>query len=303
MIDDTSLWRRTASALSSGRALSLLLALLLGSLPALAAELQEIAGVRLVPTEWADGDSFLVRFPDGSEHTLRLYGADCLESRVTDDVDARRLRAQRRYFGIAGYGGSARSSIELAKSQGDAATREVRALLANPFTIHTAFADAMGDGRYKRIYAFVTTADGKDLAAHLVGQGLARAFGVYRASPQGLAKDDYREVLRDAELLAATQRKGIWAYTDWDMLTQERQAERTEKSESRIAQGTQQPAGGVDLNTAARDELMRVPGIGEATANAIIEGRPYKSIDELVRLKGIGEKKLAKIRPWVSVAQ
>ena len=225
-----------------------------------------------------------------------------MEYHVTDSADARRLRAQRRYFGISGYGGSPRASIARAKSLGEAATREVRAVLSNPFTVHTAFADGGGDGRYKRIYGFVTIADGTDLATHLVGIGLARAFGVYRGSPQGLSRDDYRQALRDAELLAVGKRLGIWAYTDWDSLADERHAERMEESEARIARGVERPTNPVDPNIAARDDLIRIPGIGEVIANRIIEGRPYRSVDELLRVKGIGHKTLESIRPWVRIA-
>ena len=35
---------------------------------------------QLITTDWSDGDSFLVRFPDGSSHTIRLYGVDCFET-------------------------------------------------------------------------------------------------------------------------------------------------------------------------------------------------------------------------------
>ncbi len=38
----------------------------------------------------------------------------------------------------------------------------------------------------------------------------------------------------------------------------------------------------VNLNTATATELGALPQIGEARAKAIISGRPYKSIDELV---------------------
>lgn len=138
-------------------------------------ELQTIGEVTLIPTEWADGDSFRVKFPDGKEQTLRLYGADCIEWHVTDSSDARRLRAHRRYFGISDHGGSPQSSIQLAKDQGAAAGAFVKKVLAEPFTVHTAFADGRGDSRYSRIYAFVETAKGEDLATLLVEEGLARA--------------------------------------------------------------------------------------------------------------------------------
>ncbi len=61
------------------------------------------------------------------------------------------------------------------------------------------------------------------------------------------------------------------------------------------------PAAPVDINTADSKTLAGLPGVGEKTAEAIIKGRPYKSVDDLAKVKGIGEKKLAKLRPLVTV--
>ena len=116
--------------------------------------------------EWADGDSFRVCTQAGEEHTVRLYGADCLEHHVNDETDARRLRSQRRYFGIAEAGSDTAASIEFAKRLGAEATAETRRLLAEPFTLHTSFADGRGDARFKRIYRLRDVdAKGNDLAA------------------------------------------------------------------------------------------------------------------------------------------
>lgn len=41
----------------------------------------------------------------------------------------------------------------------------------------------------------------------------------------------------------------------------------------------------IDINTASKDELMTLPGIGEARSDAIVKNRPYRSKDELVSKK------------------
>lgn len=268
-----------------------------------AADLQQIDGVRLLPTSWADGDSFRVRFPDGNEYTLRLYGADCFEWHLTDASDARRLRAQRRYFGISDFGTTPADSINLAKSIGEAAAVQTFAWLSQPFTVHTSFADGRGSARYKRIYAFVTTAEGEDLATLLVANGLARAYGVVRSTPDNQSHNAYREQLKDAELIAARKSQGAWAYTDWETLSDERKQQRAEEQEERIALGTQTATEAMNPNTASRDELIRIPGIGEVTALAIIEGRPYSKTEDLIRVRGIGPKTLERISPWITFGE
>jgi competence protein ComEA len=70
------------------------------------------------------------------------------------------------------------------------------------------------------------------------------------------------------------------------------------------AQGADTPAV-IDLNTATAAELESLPGIGPATARAIIEHRQrhgrFRSVDELLAVRGIGPAKLAQIRGRVRV--
>ena len=283
------------------KTLTLLTLLLLLAAPCLATDLERLEGVRLIPTDWADGDSFRVEAPDGEQHTVRLYGADCIEWHVTDETDARRLRAQRRYFGISSHGGSPQTSIKLATEHGALAGQAIAELLSEPFTVLTTFADGRGDARYKRVYAFVETADGKDLSTELVRRGLARAYGVYRATADGRSRDDYREQLKDAELVAAHAGAGVWAYTDWETLPEERQAQRQEEAEDDIALGKAEPTEAINLNTATRGELMSIRGVGEVTANRIIEARPYAQVDDLLKVTGIGPATLTKLKPYLRV--
>jgi endonuclease YncB( thermonuclease family) len=269
-----------------------------------AEELVAIEGCTLVPADWADGDSFRIRTPAGDEHTVRLYGVDCPEHHVNGETDARRLRSQRRYFGIAEVKPDAAASIEFAKRLAADATTETRRLLGRPFIVHTSFADGRGDGRFKRIYAFVTDATGGDLAEVLVSKGLARAYGVARGTPAGESGDEYRERLADLELQAAKRGIGIWAHTDWDKLPLERRLERLEEHELKQAiDGAAPPPAGftIDPNTASRDDLMRLPGVGEALANRIIEHRPYKRVVDLLEVDGIGPAKFRELKGMLRI--
>jgi comEA protein len=73
--------------------------------------------------------------------------------------------------------------------------------------------------------------------------------------------------------------------------------------------GTSRPGKGnvkvIDLNTATRDELLSLPGIGESIAEQILiyrdEHGGFTSVDQLRKIKGIGIKKLEKLRPRVVI--
>lgn len=67
------------------------------------------------------------------------------------------------------------------------------------------------------------------------------------------------------------------------------------------------PARPVNLNTATAAELQEVPGIGPATAQKILDTRksygPFKSVDDLLAIKGIGQKRLDKMRKYLTVGK
>lgn len=61
----------------------------------------------------------------------------------------------------------------------------------------------------------------------------------------------------------------------------------------------------VNINTAGVAELDELPGVGEATARAIVEDRerngPFSAPEDLMRVSGIGEKKFAKMEGMICV--
>lgn len=59
----------------------------------------------------------------------------------------------------------------------------------------------------------------------------------------------------------------------------------------------------VDINSASKEDLMKLAGVGDVTADKIIAGRPYKTKAELASKKILGPKAYAKIRAQIIAKQ
>jgi len=165
-----------------------------------AAELETFQNAILNHSASNDGDSFHVTV-GGKILLVRLYFVDCPETSAWAKSDARRLSEQMHYFGLP--------SVVDTVYFGKLATKFTTVALSEPFTLYTAFAGAPGRSSIKRIYGFIETSKGEDLASLLVKNGLARPYGVKRKTPRGIPHDEMAKRLNDLEVAAMLKRNGI----------------------------------------------------------------------------------------------
>ena len=61
------------------------------------------------------------------------------------------------------------------------------------------------------------------------------------------------------------------------------------------------PGEKVNINTAPKEDLDKLPGIGPVKAQAIIEGRPFEKIEDIMKVKGIKEGEFGKVKDLITV--
>lgn len=73
------------------------------------------------------------------------------------------------------------------------------------------------------------------------------------------------------------------------------------KSNYSAASRNAKRGGKVDINMDSLERLTNLPGIGSTLANAIIAGRPYESIDDLLRVEGMNNRRLEPLQDRIAV--
>jgi competence protein ComEA len=92
----------------------------------------------------------------------------------------------------------------------------------------------------------------------------------------------------------------------WSSAVAEQASQPASKPEAMAtpAQMTQAAASGkLDLNTATKDQLKALPGIGDVYSQKIIDGRPYRTKLDLVHRKIISQSLYDKIKDQIIAKQ
>jgi competence protein ComEA len=226
---------------------------------------------RLLTNAVSDGDSFHV-VHKGREYIFRLYFVDAPERDSRDSRLADRAREQAAYFGLSP------TDIPRAAELAAGFTREK--LAGHNFTVITRWQNAMGRSALARYYGIVLV-KGKNLAEELVANGLVRVYGLRANWPDGPRSAEFINQLKNLELTAREQRRGIWDETSFPRAPKDQRTATT------------------DLNTATFEELQKLPGIGRTLAERIMAHRPYKTVDDLDKVPGLGKAAIERLRPLV----
>jgi len=113
------------------------------------------------------------------------------------------------------------------------------------------------------------------------------------------------ETVKDGQKISIPK-KGATAQSSGGSGGESSQTTSAPASNAQTSAGTD-PASGtkININSADSSQLQTINGIGPSTAEKIIRYRTskgaFKSIDDLKKVNGIGDKKLEKLRPYVTI--
>lgn len=125
----------------------------------------------------------------------------------------------------------------------------------------------------------------------------------------GLTEDAYESSVNQAKRISDGDFIRIYTISEAEKYMKDGEPagliENSSKTDAVMPEDASESAGLININTASKDTLMTLPGIGESKADSIISYRSekglFKSIDEIKNISGIKEKAFAKIKDLITV--
>ena len=151
-----------------------------------------------------------------------------------------------------------------------------------------------------KIVLDLNTATAEEMEADLPGVGPATAKKIVSGRPYSSVDDLTKAGVSKRVIESIRPHVTLGAATEAKSNTAKSKAAGAKAVESKVELAKEAAKGKVNLNTAELAALEDLPGIGPATAKAIVDGRPWKSVDELDKIRGLGKNRIAALRDLVT---
>lgn len=163
----------------------------------------------LVSNRGNDGDSFLVKLPNGRTEIVRLYFVDTPESAFKSYGGGRnnhdRIAQQAADMGRI----TSHQVVNIGKKAKEFALTH---LAKNPFTIHTQWDSPFNDKRYHAFVVLDYNRQSRFLHELLVEKGYARIHTKGGELPDGTSERKQEDHLLDLQRSAQSNKSGAWAF-------------------------------------------------------------------------------------------
>jgi len=226
--------------------------------------------------------TFLIGAIVGSLITLFFFSSECPECKVNDNAveessEKSRLEVQ-----------GSTTEIEIEKKSGDTDTT-----VSLPVSECSVVVDISGAVNNPGVYCFEDGSKIVDVVERAKGftDKVAYRYVSMRINLSELITD-HQKIYIPFEEDVYCEVKSL-EYVE----TQESSSSQTETSNN-SSDSTQSC---ININTATKDELTTLNGVGESTAQKIIDGRPYETIEDILNVSGIGESTYEKFKDDICV--
>jgi competence protein ComEA len=135
----------------------------------------------------------------------------------------------------------------------------------------------------------------------IAGRPYTSVDGLTKAGLSTKAVEALKPFVTVGKAQAAAKSDAPVAAAASDLKQASKEVKTTAKSATSAAATKLAPGTKININTADKASLEALPEIGPVKAQAIIDGRPYKSIEDVMKVSGIKQKTFDMIKGYIVV--